>query len=78
MRKLYCDRCGKEVDNLHEIKVPDPDKPIGYCSYNTKKVEVCNSCKDYIIKAVEEYDNSMIKVRFAFYETLFPSQVNSN
>jgi hypothetical protein len=71
MKKLYCDRCKKEVDKLYIIKIPDPDKPINFGSYSTKDVEVCSACNTFIENAVREYSISMIKVKFAFYETLF-------
>ena len=74
MKKLYCDRCKKEVDRLYTIKVPDPDKPTSYGGYSNKDVEVCDSCNKFIEKAVNEYNNSMVRVRFAFYETLFPNK----
>ena len=69
MKKLFCDRCKKEVDKLNIIKIPD--KPISHGAYNVKDAEVCDSCKAFIDKAVNEYNDSMVKVRFAFYEALF-------
>lgn len=72
MRKLYCDRCGKEVNYLQEIRIPDKSKPIKYGGYATKSVEVCGDCYAYVNKAVDEYNDSMTRVRVAFYETLFP------
>lgn len=71
MKKLFCDRCKKEVDKLNIIKIPDPDKPTSHGAYSIKDAEVCDSCKAFIDKAVNEYNDSMVKVRFAFYEALF-------
>lgn len=71
MRKLFCDRCKKEVDKLNIIKIPDQDKPVSHGAYSTKDAEVCNFCKAFIDKAVNEYNDSMVKCRFAFYEALF-------
>ena len=70
--KHFCDRCGKEVNYLEEISIPDKSKPIKYGGYSTKLVEVCSDCHSYVKKAVDEYNDSMVKVRIAFYETLFP------
>lgn len=74
MIKYFCDRCGKEVDKLACVKIPDSNKPCSGSSYSTKEVGLCDSCNTFVNKAVEEYNQAMIKTRFAFYEALFPKK----
>lgn len=54
MRKLYCDRCGKEVNYLQEIRIQDKSKPMKHGSYSTKSVEVCDDCYLCVDQAVDE------------------------
>lgn len=71
MRKLYCDRCGKEVDQLFEVSVPK--ELASDTTYRSENVEVCKSCNSFITEAKREYDRAMANVRIAFYKTLFPN-----
>ena len=67
MRKLYCDRCGKEVDWLDNICVP------GDVPSRSKIIEVCEECGQFIEESIKGFNDSIIKVRMAFYETLIPN-----
>lgn len=73
MRRLYCDRCQKEVDALHVIRIID--KLMDHGTYHVKEVEVCKCCKDFVEKSEEVFNRSMTGVRIAFYETLFSNSV---
>lgn len=46
MRKLICDLCGKEVNNLEEIEVIENvvKNKTGH-TYDSPKIEVCFDCK---------------------------------
>ena len=70
MKKLYCDRCGAECRSLYNKTVPDKMRKAG--TYETKEVELCKGCNDYVSKAEDIYNEAMVKVRFAFYESILP------
>lgn len=42
MTKHYCDRCGKETNNLKKERIPN--EITSDCSFNVKDVELCNEC----------------------------------
>lgn len=73
MIKTFCDRCGKEVERIQTIDVPQrvDDK---FNSIHTEKSELCDSCYDFVNKAVNEYNNAMSKVRIEFYKALLPQR----
>ena len=73
MKRLYCDRCGKEVDKLLIHSVPcEIFGNNGDCK--TKEVELCKSCKSFVETATREYNNAMANIRVAFFKTLFPNK----
>lgn len=62
MVKFYCDRCGKENEKLHEIKIPTQKRE--HHSFDTKPYQVCVECKN-------EYDNIIDKltdIRFVLFD----------
>lgn len=46
MIKYYCDRCGKEAQKLHSVKIP-VQKQIGFeYSCYSKPLDLCDECKN--------------------------------
>ena len=68
MKKLYCDRCGAECERLHSKRVPN--KIWKHGSYEAKEIELCKSCEEFVSVAEDAYNEAMVKVRFAFFESL--------
>lgn len=62
MVKFYCDRCGKEVENLIEIKIPATKKNYG--SYDTKSCQVCAGCK----RAYDDISVKATDIRFILFD----------
>lgn len=61
MVKFYCDRCGKETEKLHEIKMPTQKRE--HHSFDTKSCQVCVSCQ-------REYNDIICKltdIRFVLF-----------
>ena len=77
MVKLYCDRCGKEVEKLFVEKVPDPEKLISSDGYSTKEIGLCRSCSNFVKQSVSEFNQAMTKTRFAFYDVLLKRSDNN-
>ena len=73
MKRLYCDRCGKEVKNIFVARIPD-ERVGNNGSYKNKDVELCKSCKSFVETATREYNNAMTNIRIAFFKALFPSE----
>jgi hypothetical protein len=42
MKKIYCDRCGKETDFACEKHIPT--KMMGFNSFSMERYELCNDC----------------------------------
>ncbi len=61
MAKYYCDRCGKESEMLHEIKVPTQKSAY---SFDTKPYEVCADCENEYDKIIDK----LTDIRFALFE----------
>ena len=53
MTKYFCDRCGKECQELTEIRIPF--KKISCDSFETWPIKVCYECK-------KEFDNIIDKL----------------
>jgi DNA-directed RNA polymerase subunit RPC12/RpoP len=61
MVKFYCDRCGKETEKLHEIRIPIK-KSVCH-TFDTKLYQVCVDCES-------EYDDIIDKltaIRFVLF-----------
>ncbi len=43
MVKHFCDRCGKETDNLNRIHIPQ--KRISCGDYESRIIDVCRDCE---------------------------------
>ena len=61
MIKKYCDRCGKEVNSLLDIKIPNIKASI---SFENKTIAVCISCKE---EADNLYDK-LTDIRFIMFK----------
>lgn len=74
MVKFYCDRCGKESERLHEIKIPTQKRK--YHNFDTKPYNVCVDCEN-------EYDNIIGKltdIRFILFDGFMrkEEEINEN
>lgn len=61
MTKYFCDRCGKEVGNLIQIKIPS--KKTNFNSFETKPIQVCDSCQ----KEFDDINKKLLDIRFILF-----------
>lgn len=61
MVKYYCDRCGKEVAVLDEVRIPDVKHSSN--SFSTKTIQVCKDCK----KKADNIYEKLIDIRFTLF-----------
>ena len=76
MKKIFCDRCGKETANITTTK-----KPITVSEYGSlicESVDLCNDCNRFVNKSVAEFNQAMSNIRISFYETLIPKRSDNN
>ena len=62
MVKFYCDRCGRESEELNQIKIPT--QKTAYNTFNTKPYQVCVDCEN-------QYNNIIDKltdIRFVLFD----------
>lgn len=72
MIKRYCDRCGREVEEVKKIEVPGEIVSAQYGTYVTKTVELCEGCFQSVGDAAIVYNAASVRCRIEFYKNMFP------
>jgi hypothetical protein len=72
MIKKYCDRCGKEVEEIKKTEVPGGIVSAQYGTYVAKTVELCEGCFQSVGDATIAYNAASVRSRIEFYKNMFP------
>lgn len=62
MVKFYCDRCGKESEKLHEIKIPTHKRE--HHNFDTKPCQVCADCENEYYQIIDK----LTDIRFVLFD----------
>lgn len=65
MIKFYCDRCGKEVNKLYDIGIPESK---GSFSFKNKTIQGCLSCKG----EADNINDKLVDIRFLLFKDFMP------
>jgi hypothetical protein len=71
MKKLYCDRCGKECDSVLYEKIPDKAAFEKGEPFRSKEVELCHKCYNLVKRSTTELNDAIWHLRIAFVDMLF-------
>ena len=78
MKKLYCDRCGKECSSVLYEKIPDKQAHEKGEFFRSKEVELCPKCHSLVKRSFAEFNEAIWHQRIALVGTLFDIEREDN